>query len=835
MNPSGLAVDSNGVLYIADTDNHLIKKYDGSTLVTIAGNGSSGFAGDMGDASDARFNTPIGLVCSETHLYICDSGNHRIRRIDLVTNIITTFCGTMSSGDAVDGTSISMAALNLPSYITLVLDDDDNEIFYVSDVGNKKVKKLTVSSNQISTTLDLDPDIPAGLTYRSGLLYICKPANSVVITYNLETDETLTFAGTGLSGYIGDGISPASLKLAAPTDIHLDSQNNLYIADEDNGFLEKIGSRAYTTKTYREIASSAGSAYVANATLSALHVTSPPINFAPDNLVGFLAPNVRFSNLDQVFAAGSSAANVHKGDGDWIYISTTFPAAIFRYHKQNGQLIHVAGTGEGFEDSESDGTSYGIGGTAVTGRLGLISGLAVDGEGNVYFSDSLLNVIVKIDATTNVMSILAGHSDFYTAFLSDSSMRRELSFMPYGLDIMGNFLYVATQSFEIEGLDPSMASITQTGEAHVYRFSLSSDSFDIVCGDGTDVTLDGSYENVLATLSPMQNCVDIAVMSDGDVYLYEDYRIRKIEFSTGLITTFAGNGMEIDSTDGMSADETTIGRGGSLALDVTSGDLYAMDISFGCVRRIDAFSRVITTFAGNKYGDYPPAGGDGLYPELAYLNGNNGIHISLSDGLLYIADDPSLRLCPLNRSVEMGMTCIDFAGGFSSMASGNVVIIGSLIGNGAPVEAPPDPPSDPFVLTTNLTGTATLTTDLSGVDSGASIMLRFVRNITHSDYPPLGAGGAGDESHAVTETTLTITVDGTTVYTESYSFNNEMASVGPTTNNVDLSGYIGQSSVEIIFAFSGTSETTNAQVISEDLNNVASLQWSIDVAIQDCS
>jgi DNA-binding CsgD family transcriptional regulator/sugar lactone lactonase YvrE len=134
--PEGIALDAQGDLFIADTCNVRIRKVSGGMITTFAGNGTSGFSGDGVPATKAEFIVPLGLaVDSRGNLYIADSGNNRVRRIDLA-GVITTIAGSGELGYSGDSHMATSAKLNLPAALAI---DNSNDL-YVADSGNNRMR-----------------------------------------------------------------------------------------------------------------------------------------------------------------------------------------------------------------------------------------------------------------------------------------------------------------------------------------------------------------------------------------------------------------------------------------------------------------------------------------------------------------------------------------------------------------------------------------------------------------------------------------------------------------------------------------------------------------------
>jgi uncharacterized protein (TIGR03437 family) len=185
-NIHGLAADSTGNLYIADSGNHRIRKVSNGVITTVAGNGTAGFSGDNGPATSAQLYNPLSVtVDSAGNLYIADSGNARIRKVS--NGVITTVAGNGTFGFGGDNFAAVGAGLSDPRGIAV----DSAGNLYIADSGNSRVRKI---SNGVITTV----------------------------------------AGNGTFGFSGDNGPAASAQLNAPRGIAVDSAGNVYFADLNN-------------------------------------------------------------------------------------------------------------------------------------------------------------------------------------------------------------------------------------------------------------------------------------------------------------------------------------------------------------------------------------------------------------------------------------------------------------------------------------------------------------------------------------------------------------------------------------------------------------------------
>lgn len=254
--PNGIVFDSNGDLIIADRGNHRIRKVTTATgmISTIAGTGTGGYNSDGILATSAQLNQPLEVSFDAGgNLYIGDWANHRIRMIDKSTGLISTVAGTGTGGYNSDGILATNAQLNYP--IGVIFDPAGN--FYIGDYFNQRIRKVNISTGIISTIAGTGVSgfngdgIPATTAQLSqpgyirfddaGNMYIGDANNHRVRKIDAVTGLISTIAGTGVLGYNGDGINPTTAQLYWPICIYFDRNNcQLYIGDYGNQRVRKI-------------------------------------------------------------------------------------------------------------------------------------------------------------------------------------------------------------------------------------------------------------------------------------------------------------------------------------------------------------------------------------------------------------------------------------------------------------------------------------------------------------------------------------------------------------------------------------------------------------------
>jgi gliding motility-associated-like protein len=337
-------------------------------ITTVAGSGGTGFSGDGGPATSAQFSNPISVaVDASGNMYVADYYNHRLRKIDGVTGIITTIAGNGTAGFSGDGGLAVTAQINNPSDIIV---DAAGNIYFV-DSQNFRVRKIdgvtgiisTVAGNGMAsyageTILALNAGLyyPNGLAVDANNLYISLFSKQRICKVDLVTGILSTIGGTGANGFSGDGGPAINASFAFPAGLSVSQSGEVYIADYNNNRIRKIDAAGIVTTV-------AGNGIAA---------------FSGD---GILATNASI-NLPTGVAV-DAAGN--------IFIADRNNARIRKVTASTGIIATVAGSG-----------NYGFGGDGSAAispcvKLADPHKVRLDATGNMFISDQSNNRIRKVD------------------------------------------------------------------------------------------------------------------------------------------------------------------------------------------------------------------------------------------------------------------------------------------------------------------------------------------------------------------------------------------------------------------------------------------------------
>jgi sugar lactone lactonase YvrE len=599
-NPQGIAVDGSGNVYVADTGNSLVRKITTDGFINVFagdvffGVPQVGWAGDGGPAIGATLDLPVGLaIDSSGDLYIADSANNAIREVTPDGNIHTIAgLGPTQPGFAGDTTAAAGANLNGP--LDVAVDSKSN--VYIADTNNANVRMITASTGIINTVAGSTAIVsgavviafayagdggtailaslagPAGVAVDStGNIYIATYADNRIRKVDTK-GNIATFAGNSGYGFAGDGGPALSAQLSQPRGISLDSSGNLYLADRWNNRIRKIAGGNISTIAGNGQGSFGGDGGIA---------TSAQLSY-PDGVAVDQAGNVYVSDLlnnrvRMVTPTGTISTVAGNGNpgfgGDGgaatsaqlnqpaglaidssgnLYIADSNNAAVRKVTPQ-GIISTVAGTGvEGFS---------GDGGAATKATLMAPLGVAVDAQGNLYIAD-YYGWIREVNGSTGVISTIAGNGGLgYSGDGGSATSAQFYNPIAVAVDNAGN-VYVA-----------------DSGNGAVRR--IANGIITTIAGNGTlSYTGDGGP----ASQAQFSAISSLAVDAQGNIYVADanNNAIRLFPLG-GNVSTIAGNGTQGYTGDGGTATVAELNNPRAVAVS-SSGNVYVADTGNNSVR-----------------------------------------------------------------------------------------------------------------------------------------------------------------------------------------------------------------------------------------------------------
>ena len=484
-NATGVAVDGQRNIYIADGQDYRVRKVSRSgTITTFAGTGKAGFTGDGGPATSAQLDAYGVAVDGQGNVYIAGSESHRVRKVG-PGGTIRTFAGTGKAGSSGGGGPAVAAQLNFPYGVAA----DAHGNVYIADYGNRRVRKVGPGGT-ITTFAGTDNEgfsgdggkatsarlTPNGVAVDGqGNVYIADYTTRTSRVRKVSRSGTITtFAGTGKPGFSVDGGPATSAQLRTPDGVAVDGKGNVYIADSEDQRVRKVSP---------------------GGTITTIAGTGE-WGFSGD---GGPATSARLYNPYGV-------AVDRKGN---VYIADSEDQRV-RKVSRSGTITTFAGTGKpGFS---------GDGGPATSAKLSWPHGVAVDGKGNVYIADR--RRVRKVSASGTITTFAGGGSS-----LGDGGPATSARLSPAGVavDRKGNVYIADNGNNRVRRVSPG-GTITTFAGTGKEGFS----------GDGGP-----------ATSARLYLPAGVAVDRKGNVYIADkyNYRVRKVTVgaqASALTVTLGG-------------------------------------------------------------------------------------------------------------------------------------------------------------------------------------------------------------------------------------------------------------------------------------------------------
>jgi trimeric autotransporter adhesin len=644
--PRAVAADGAGGFYVfSQIQNRIYRVTADGSISLKAGNGSSGYSGDGGPATAAQLYSPQGLaVDSAGNLYIADTVNGRIRKVT-PAGIISTVAGN-GEHDAIrwarDGGLATAAPLSYPTGVTV----DTAGNIYIADYGSYQIRKVTTAG--IISTVGVngtEKEISYGGEHYRPYGVAVDPAGNIYIASAGQIRKVTpagiisTAAGNGTCGYSGDGGPATAAQLACtpsspnvwsdpPTyivGVAVDSTGNLYIAEGGNHRIRKVTPAGIIST----VAGNGTDGFNGDGRAATEAQLGYPIGVSVDSAGHLYIVDLSNHRIRKITAGiiSTVAGNGNRddlGDGGLATAARLdFPSGMsvdsagnlyavsggYRIRKVTpaGKISTVAGNGtEGYS---------GDGGLATEAQLTGANDVAVDSAGNIYIADTYNHRIRKV-TTEGIISTVAGNGTRGFSGDGGAATAAQLGH-PYNVavDSAGNIYIADNGNHRIRKVTAGIIST--------------------VAGNGT-----GGYsgDGGEATAAQLSYPYGMAVDSAGNLYIADcsNHRIRKVT-PAGKISTVAGNGKQGYSGDGKAATVAQLNAPHYVAVD-SAGNLYIADTYNHRIRKVTT-EGIISTVAGNGTEGYS---GDGSAATATMLLHPFGIALD-SAGNLYIADNHRIR------------------------------------------------------------------------------------------------------------------------------------------------------------------------------------------------
>ena len=570
--PEGIWGDGLGNLYIVDSNNHTIRKIVIATKVVTTFAGMAGVTGSADDTGTAAsFSNPEGIFGDSDYLYIADSSNHTIRKIEIATQEVTTLAGGGGAnlGGFADDTGAA-ARFSYPQDLW-----SDGTYLYVADKNNNRIRQIEISTGDVTTLAGdgafgfLDANgtsarfaSPEGLFGVGNTLYVGDSEGNRIRKIDLTTDDVTTLAGSGVAGTL-DGVG-TSAELDDPSGLWSDG-TYVYSPDEDSHRIRKVEISTGTVTTLaggvsfdfpQAISGDDTSLYVSDTN----HHVIKKVSLNP-GATTILAGKTGTSGHDN--GTGSNARFTYPegtwSNGTYLYVADTGAHTIRRVTIATGAVTTLAGeAGEpGYEDLNGTSAEFEDPHDVWGDQF------------YIYVADKSNHVIRRIEISTGDVDTFAGSGT--AGFTNNADPTLAEFSLP--LSVWGNKEYL----FVSEGSNHAIRKINfATGEVSTLAGSGVSGS-----NDATGVAATFNFPH--------------GITGDG-TYLYvaerDNHTIRRVEIATGEVTTLAGDALSFGNVDDVAADARF---NNPMDIHTDGQHLYVVDGVNDAVKRISP--RTITSVA----------------------------------------------------------------------------------------------------------------------------------------------------------------------------------------------------------------------------------------------
>jgi len=578
------------LVYVADVTANVVRVVDVATgNETIAAGALTGSSEvDGGSATAAKLSAPWGIaVDAAGNLFIAEASGARVRRVDAVSKVITTVAGTGVVGNSGDGGPATSAQLTEPRSVAV----DASGNLFIGDLATGRVRRVDAASRVI-TTVAGGGSPPASDTTQGDNGPATNARISELLGVAFDRAGNLLIAAGGRVRRV-DAVTQVITTVAGSV---------------QQGFRGDGGpaTSAELSGAWAVAVDADGNMFIADSGNQRVRRVDAVTQVITTVAGGAIFPNPR--DVGDGFRANQANLSSPKGVGldsvGNLFIGDSGNYRVRRVDVGSQVITTMAGTGMPARDS-------GDGGPATSAQL-QSNDLAVDAAGNVFIADTLSHRVRRIDAVTKVITTVAGTG--FSAFFGDG-----------GQATLANLF------------EPTGVAVDKDGNLFI------ADS-----GNGRIRRVD-KESGVITSVASLTRPTDVVVDPVGNLFIVTQHQIRRVDATTKVATTVAGNSTLNGGFGGDGGPAAAALLNGPTAVEVDgAGNLFIADFGNHRVRRVDVDDTIITTVAGNGTAGFS---GDGGPATTASLNGPRGLHVSPSGILISDMLNYRVRQVDANQNI----------------------------------------------------------------------------------------------------------------------------------------------------------------------------------------